>query len=278
MEIKDAPSSRVQAAASAKPASLADYLKSVDPQLAKKTDEIKRNLQNVLTTLKSGKTDFAAQRKQMAMQKVALIKQQIQALKMSGIVDPKMVARMAEKLAKDLAQAVKDYTSAGGSVSDIGSTSVSVNPPGADASASSTADSASSAASSGDLSAANTASAAESAVADAPVPDAENAAQQINATDGSSDKTSASAADKYGARQSGDTSNDKNKSDRAQDDAFKADVRDAVKELRKLIRQNKFLLTQDKDVKRMENAEDDLSKIERTLIAMPVGGGVSLHI
>jgi hypothetical protein len=120
----------------------------------KKFDQVKQNLQSALDTLKSSKTSISdasaqrkAQQKAQAQQRIAQIKQSIKALRQFHGLDPKATARMVAQLAKQLAQAVKDYQSAGGSdasvssgasTSDVsGSSSTASSVPAADTAATS---------------------------------------------------------------------------------------------------------------------------------------------
>jgi len=93
----------------------------------KKFDQVKQNLQSALQTLKSSKksNDASAQRKAqtkaMAQQRIAQIKQAIKSLRQFHGLDPKAAARMVAQLSKQLAQAVKDYQSAGGNDASVAS-------------------------------------------------------------------------------------------------------------------------------------------------------------
>lgn len=66
------------------------------------------------------KHSAAEAQKAAALAKVARIKEQIQALRMTASVDPEGTARLAARLARELGQAVRAYASAGGSSADIG--------------------------------------------------------------------------------------------------------------------------------------------------------------
>src|SRR5688572_27935029 len=76
-----------------------------DPKLRDKVAAIHEEGQKAINILKTIKVDVSDQRKAMAQQKVQRIKASIQALKMSGIVDSKILARIAARLARELAGA-----------------------------------------------------------------------------------------------------------------------------------------------------------------------------
>lgn len=105
-------------------ASLSDYM---DPEKQKEADKVKANLQQALTALKDAPNQAAKQRKAVAAQKVALIKQQLETLKKTPGMDPKAMARMAAMLAKQLAAALKDYAAAGATTSEMQSASASTS-------------------------------------------------------------------------------------------------------------------------------------------------------
>jgi hypothetical protein len=245
MEINGSILASAKAAATKPAASLYDYLKTQDPALAKKTEETTRNLQNVLTALKSSKTDLAAQRKAAAAQKVAQIKQAIQALKLSSIVDPKMVARVAARLAKELATAVKEYASVGGA----SALSVASSSPGD-----------------------------QNKAADAATP-TQGAEGQVNPD---ADTGQVKAVQSYEARQNdaaakADHSDDRKIGTSANgDDAFKKDVSDTIEELRKLLRKNKGLLSGDKRSEdNVVEAEKALKESEKILATLVTGSGAN---
>lgn len=258
MDIKSNPIvSTLTALAAKKPiASLSDYLKSQDPELAKKTAETTQNLKNVLASLKTGKIDLSAQRKQAAVEKVARIKQAIQALKLSAFVDPKIVARIAARLSKELAQAVKDYADAGGKSSDISVPDTSSTPSDQTAKTPDSADQNVSAA---------TDTAAQPSADPAPI------VAQPTPHD---DKT-ATAAASYNAGQKTSAPVDNS---HAQDDAFKKDVRDAIKQLRDLVNQHRAVLKGTSDEKHLDDADKDLKAAEGNLGSIvSTGPVVSVH-
>lgn len=86
-----------------------------------------RDAQSAVATLKqmnSGASSQASeQRKAAAKQRVDQLKARLQMLKMSGSVDPKVLAQ----LARELKAAVKSYAGEGGSTAGLGAASVSVS-------------------------------------------------------------------------------------------------------------------------------------------------------
>lgn len=86
-----------------------------DPVKAKKNAEIRANLTQALDTLKNAHVDYKAQKKAMAAQRVAQIKEKLKALRQTPGLDAKATARMAANLAKELTSAVKEYAAASAS-------------------------------------------------------------------------------------------------------------------------------------------------------------------
>jgi len=110
-----------------------DSIQLTDPE---KADELKKQLDDddqTIAQLRSGKSNAARSRKAAAAQKIARIKEEIKILmRMGG--DPKMVAKKIAQLAKDLATAVREYSSAG-SVSppdNLAATDATASTSGAD--------------------------------------------------------------------------------------------------------------------------------------------------
>lgn len=95
-------------------------------------DELAQATQ-ILTQIQSSKTDANEQRRAAAAQKIQKLKAQIEALQMTGINDPKGTARKAAKLARELAEATREYVNAGGEPGISGNVStnapLSNNPP-----------------------------------------------------------------------------------------------------------------------------------------------------
>lgn len=79
---------------------------------------------DVAAALKSAKDGFQSQGKEIARQKVELIKERIKALKLIARADPQAVARLAARLAKELDAAVKSYVEAGGTAAIAAGASV----------------------------------------------------------------------------------------------------------------------------------------------------------
>lgn len=77
-----------------------------------------RDAQSAVATLKQMNTAASDQKKAAAKQRVDQLKAQLQMLRMSSPVDPKVLAH----LARELKSAVGSYAGAGGSVRDLGST------------------------------------------------------------------------------------------------------------------------------------------------------------
>jgi hypothetical protein len=108
------PSGSFFKAATTKPLSPLQALAERDPERAQKIEETQNQLRQTLASLKSSKTDVAEQRKASAQQKIQRIKEQIKTLRMMSSMDPKIIARQLAQLSKELASAIKDYASAGG--------------------------------------------------------------------------------------------------------------------------------------------------------------------
>lgn len=91
-----------------------DNLAKSDPEKAKQAEERMNALQDTLRQMQQMRQDQDAARKEAARQKLARIKAQIQALKLSASGDPKANARQLARLARELQQAARDYSGAGG--------------------------------------------------------------------------------------------------------------------------------------------------------------------
>ncbi len=85
-----------------------------DPDKVKAFYAEQDKLSQILNQLKSSKTTLSQQNKAAAQQKIARLKAEIQALHMMGGLNPKATAREAARLAKELADAVKEYAAASG--------------------------------------------------------------------------------------------------------------------------------------------------------------------
>jgi len=83
---------------------------------ARKLQEAK----SAVATLATIKTKTSDDERARAAQKVKELKARLQALKMIYASDPKKLAKAAAQIARELAAAVKSYTSAGGSTIELG--------------------------------------------------------------------------------------------------------------------------------------------------------------
>lgn len=101
-----------------------DNIAKSDPNKAQQTEERLGALQGTIKQMQQGRQDQAAVRKEAARQKIARIKAQIQALKLSLAGNPKANARQLARLARELQQAVRDYSGAGGMGVTLGAATV----------------------------------------------------------------------------------------------------------------------------------------------------------
>lgn len=106
-------------------------LQPLDPEKAKKAEETKQVLQQTLAAMKNSKNKLGQDKKAMAAQKIARIKESLKNLKMMQFTDPKAMAKMAARLAKELASAVKEYASAGATFTEVQSSGGGATPPAA---------------------------------------------------------------------------------------------------------------------------------------------------
>ena len=93
-------------------------LEKTNPQEA---HELKRKLEesrNILKRLESSKQDVSEQRRAAAAEKIQQIKEKLKAFRLLMPVDPEAVARQVKQLARELAQAVREYARAGGGGAD----------------------------------------------------------------------------------------------------------------------------------------------------------------
>jgi hypothetical protein len=209
----------------------------------KKFDTVKANLQSALDTLKnaSKNSNVNAQRKAMAQQKIAQIKQSLKTLQQFHGLDPKATAKMLAQLAKELAQAVKDYVSAGGNDASVtAGASVSATP------------------------AAGTA---------APAPAATNASGSTGAPVPAPTATpGAAAANAYAQTQQ--VTSDNGASD-AEDRQFLKDANDIKNQLRNYANQlrnslkSKFMpQSMDPDLKDVREIDSALDEVDRSLVSL----------
>lgn len=106
--------------------------------VSKKDDMAARKLQqakDAVATLAAVKTKSGDDEKARAAQKVKELKARLQSLKLLYASDPKKLARAAAQIARELAGAVKSYTSAGGSVAELGGVDAPDAPAGGAAAA-----------------------------------------------------------------------------------------------------------------------------------------------
>ncbi len=203
-------------------------------------------------------------RRAMASQKVARLKQQIQALRMtSSMGDPKAVARQAARLARELAAAVKEYGAAG--AGGLGGLSVAVPASGASASSATNAESTPAAAGAADPAVAASAQAETGSASVTTGP-----AQASNAAESS---VPASEAEKRDALrdswQQYASDVQKASDEKSADDAFRLEVRKLLNQLKAIIEQQKNRAAQNgtKD-KEFDTFDDAIKSVEEALRAM----------
>lgn len=115
---------------------LSDLYQS-DPVLRERVAAQKKEAETAIHALKQSRVDLNDQKKSYAMQTIQRIKASIAALKLSGLIDSKTLGRMAARLARELAGAVKDFIAAGGKpdlvnfTSDMAKTSTEISAAGA---------------------------------------------------------------------------------------------------------------------------------------------------
>lgn len=94
------------------------------PRGDKATERDKAKLDEARAALQALKsrppTQAAEERKALARKKIDQLKARIRMLQMSASIDPKVTARMAAQLARELGAAVKAYAAAGGSTAELG--------------------------------------------------------------------------------------------------------------------------------------------------------------
>lgn len=99
---------------SARAPSLLEALAKRDPEKDHMLDDVQSQLKQTLLSVRSSKSNAKEQAKAAAREKITRLKEQIKTLRMMAGADPKAVAQQAARLAKELAAAIKDYASAGG--------------------------------------------------------------------------------------------------------------------------------------------------------------------
>jgi len=109
--------------------SLLGILRKLDPEKAETLKEKLDEAKEVQARLDSVRESASEQRKAAAAEKIARIKAQIKALQLLASANPEAAARLAARLARELASAVKAYAAAGGqnagSIGGAGGASVS---------------------------------------------------------------------------------------------------------------------------------------------------------
>ena len=104
--------------ASTQSSPLVAALEKANPE---KADELKKNLEQsqvILKQLESSRQDINEQRRTAAAEKIQQIKEKLKALRLLMPVDPEALARQVKQLARELAQAVREYVRAGGGGAD----------------------------------------------------------------------------------------------------------------------------------------------------------------
>lgn len=116
-------------AASASP--LAQPQTQSQSSAAKRAELKLQDMKGALATLKTVQIAASSQQKSAAKARLDALKERLKMLRMMSGGDPKALARAAAQLAKEVAQAAKDYAAAGGSPADAGPP-VSADPPPAE--------------------------------------------------------------------------------------------------------------------------------------------------
>lgn len=216
--------------------------------LSKKDEMAARKLQqakDAVATLATVKTQTSDDQKARAKQKVQELKARLQALRMIYANDPKKLARLAAQIARELAGAVRSYTSAGGSAGDIGAAGAS---DAVDSAAVSPGE-----ATGEDLGAAEAPEDTSDVSAEA-APQGDEAADDPNET-----RPDATAAtDGKSARQA---------ADEKADEAFKAEARDLARALKAALRRKDPKQRDEEDARAGEQA---LAEVDQAVGALPV--------
>jgi hypothetical protein len=206
---------------------------------------------DAVATLKTIKTKTGDDQKARAAQKVQELKARLQALKMIYAGDPKKLARAAAQIARELAAAVKSYTSAGGSTAELA---------GADG---------------GDASASAAAPASE-ANADAPAagageatPAAGTAEKDKAAAEGEASKPEATG---LGTKKAADEKRATDAARAKADDDFKNEARALARELKAALRRKDHKHRHDtpRDDSERQSGEQALAAVEQEVGALPM--------
>ncbi|WP_333571162.1 hypothetical protein [Sphingomonas sp.] len=219
---------------------------------ARKLQEAK----SAVATLATIKTKTSDDERARAAQKVKELKARLQALKMIYASDPKKLARAAAQIARELAAAVKSYTSAGGSTIELG---------GAEA---------------GDASAGGAApggeAKAEGAGTGEATPAAEGIGKDKTAAEGEATKPEATAPE---ATKQADQKRAADAARAKADDEFKNEARALARELKAALRRKDHKHRDDdpRDGGDKQSAEQALASVEQAVGALPIAdpGAVS---
>jgi len=106
---------------------LQEMLEKNNPEKAQSLRTELGQARQILSQIQSSKIDTNKERQAAAQQKIEKLKAQIEALSMTAISDPEGTARKAARLARELAEATREYVKAGGKPSFSGN--VSTNAP-----------------------------------------------------------------------------------------------------------------------------------------------------
>lgn len=204
---------------------------------------------DAVATLKTIKTKTDDDQKARASQKVQELKARLQALKMIYAGDPKKLARAAAQIARELAAAVKSYTSAGGSTAELA---------GAD---------------SGDASAGAAAPTGEAKAEDAgaseAAPAAETADKDKAAAEGEATKPEATG---LGTNKAADEKRAAHAARAKADDDFKNEARALARELKAALRRKDHKHRDDtpRDDSERQSGEQALASVEQAVGALPM--------
>ncbi|WP_313535660.1 hypothetical protein [Sphingomonas sp.] len=206
---------------------------------------------DAVATLKTIKSKTSDDQRAREAQKVQELKARLQALKMIYAGDPKKLARAAAQIARELAAAVKSYTSAGGSTAELA---------GADSEDAS----------------ASAATPAGEAKADAPAagggeatPQAETAEKDKAAAEGEAAKPGGTA---LGTNKAADEKRAADTARAKADDNFKNEARALARELKAALRR-KYHKHRDDDPRDggdLQSSEQALAAVEQAVGALPM--------
>lgn len=227
-------------------------LSKKDEMAARKLEEAKQAVQTLATIKTKTKDDQKAR----AAQKVQELKARLQALKMIYASDPKKLARAAAQIARELAAAVKSYTSAGGSTVELGGAEA------ADASASATAPA-------GETKADGADAGAGAGEATPAAEAAEAAEKDKAAAEGGAAKPKATA---LGTNKAADEKRAADAARAKADDDFKNEARALARELKAALRRkdHKHRDEDPRDGGDKQSAEQALASVEQAVGALPM--------